>query len=173
MPRVRGEFEQWLIEQMSRESHYVEKLMEHVFLGELLQECWFHRKKVVEVLRAEVDAAGYDVILEVDGTIRHVQLKASRRGGSTRHQDVNRKLEDRVGGCIIWMEYSASESAPLTVLYRWREARDLPGRRGANLRKCRLTRDDFTHKTERIADLVDLLFPPARRKARRSPLDGS
>lgn len=85
MPRVRGEFEQWLIEQTSRESHYVEKLMEHVFLGELLQECWFHRKKVVEVLRAEVDAAGYDVILEVDGTIRHVQLKASRRGGSTRH----------------------------------------------------------------------------------------
>jgi hypothetical protein len=142
------------------ESHYVEKLMEHVFLGELLQECWFHRQRVVEVTRAEVDAAGYDVILEADGVIRHVQLKATRKGGSTHFQDINRKLSDREGGCIIWMEYEASPTAPLKVLYRWREAKNLPDKIGKTARQSRLTRQNFSHKTESIADLVDLLFPP-------------
>jgi hypothetical protein len=69
--------------------------MEHVFLGELLRECWFRRRLAVEVIRAEVDAAGYDLILEVDGSIRHLQLKATRKGGATKYQDINRRLSHR------------------------------------------------------------------------------
>ena len=108
MAKQHTPYDQWLIAQTSLESHYVEKLMEHVFLGELLKECWFHRQKVVEVTRAEVDASGYDLILEADGIIRHIQLKATRKGGSTHFQDINRKLESRVKGCIIWMEFAAT-----------------------------------------------------------------
>ncbi|MCA1706608.1 MAG: hypothetical protein LC808_26435 [Actinobacteria bacterium] len=51
----------WLQRVGYEESRTVEKLMEHIFLSEILQECWFHRRQVVEVLRAEVDAAGYDL----------------------------------------------------------------------------------------------------------------
>jgi hypothetical protein len=146
-------------EQLPIDPHYLEKVMEHIFLGELLQECWFHRQKVVEVTRAEVDAAGYDVILEADGVIRHVQLKATRKGGSTHFQDINRRLADREGGCIIWMEYKAPPTGPIEMLYRWREAKDLPDKKGKTDRQIRLTRQNFPHKTSNIADLVDLLFP--------------
>ncbi len=40
------------------ESRTMEKLVEHVFLAEVLQECWLRRQQVVEVLHAEVEAAG-------------------------------------------------------------------------------------------------------------------
>src|SRR5512132_2590115 len=120
------EYETWLSEQSQNSSNYIEKLMEHVFLGELLKECWFHKRKTVEVTRAEVDAAGYDVILELDGVLRHVQLKASRKGGATHYQLINRKLEERRGGCIIWMDFTPSETGDLQVLYRFRDAANLP-----------------------------------------------
>src|SRR5438309_11941681 len=87
----------------SREPNTVEKLIEHLFLAELLQECWFRRRRLVEVLRAEVDAAGYDLILESEGVIRHVQLKASRKGARTSRQTINARLQNRQGGCIVWV----------------------------------------------------------------------
>lgn len=61
-----------------RESSFREKLLEHVFVSELLQEAWLGRRQTMEVLRSEVDAAGYDLVLECGGTIRYVQLKGSR-----------------------------------------------------------------------------------------------
>jgi hypothetical protein len=78
-----------------QESKTVKKLIEHIFLSELLQECWFRRRQIIEVLRAEVDAAGYDLVLEAGGTIRHVQLKASRNGARTARQTINSMLGDR------------------------------------------------------------------------------
>lgn len=60
-----------------------EALIEHVFIAEVLQEAWFAREQLVEVLRSEVDAAGYDVVFECGPITRHVQLKASDAGGKT------------------------------------------------------------------------------------------
>lgn len=58
-------------------SNFYEQLVEHVFISELLQEVYFRHQKTVEVLRAEVDSSGYDIVLECNGFIRHVQLKTS------------------------------------------------------------------------------------------------
>lgn len=110
----------WLKRVGYEESRTVEKLMEHIFLSEILQECWFRRRQVVEVLRAEVDAAGYDVVLEAGGRIRHVQLKASRQGGKTSTQTINSKLSERAGGCVIWIAYEVPEENRRAQLkYRW------------------------------------------------------
>ena len=160
--KEKTEYRLWLSEQSQNSSKYIEKLMEHVFLGELLKECWFHRRKTVEVTRAEVDAAGYDVILELDEVIRHVQLKATLRGGATHEQWINRKLEKRLGGCIIWMEYTPSEDGPLGILYRWRRAGNWPAQAMEKGGRIRLTRRDFAAKTESVADFVELLFPLAK-----------
>ena len=64
----------------NHESSSREKMLEHVFVSELLQEAWFRYGRTLEVLRSEVDSAGYDLVLEFNGVIRHVQLKSSRRG---------------------------------------------------------------------------------------------
>lgn len=111
---------EWLKRVGYEESRTVEKLMEHIFLSEVLQECWFRRRQVVEILRAEVDAAGYDVVLEAGGRIRHVQLKASRQGGKTSKQTINSKLVERVGGCVVWIAYDVDEATGRANLkYRW------------------------------------------------------
>jgi hypothetical protein len=64
-------------------SHYLqsslrEKLLEHLFIGELVQELWKQGRRDIEILRGEIDFAGYDLVLECNGVLRHVQLKSSR-----------------------------------------------------------------------------------------------
>lgn len=159
--------DEWLRTVASRESNTVERLIEHLFLAELLQECWFRRRQLVEVLRAEVDSAGYDLVLESSDVIRHVQLKASGRGSRTSQQTINVRLRDRLGGCIIWVFYEVDpESGRAKLTYRYREAESLPDRRGRHTRgggareNTRVVRKGEFRAVADIAALVDLLFGP-------------
>jgi hypothetical protein len=65
--------------------------------------------KRVEVLRPEIDASGFDVVLECEGILRHVQLKTTRAGGRATKQKVNIALGSRIGGCIVWLVRSVDE----------------------------------------------------------------
>lgn len=160
--------DEWLRVVGYQESKTVEKLIEHIFLAEVLQECWFRRRRVVEVLRAEVDAAGYDLVLEAGGTIRHVQLKASRKGSRTARQTINSKLQDREGGCVVWVYYAVDkDTCRARLTYRWRdvEVEGLPDTVGRHTRggkkrpKMRVVpRGGFAPVADTSA-LVDLLFP--------------
>ncbi len=47
-----------------------------LFIGELLKISWASKKCDLEFAKPEVDNAGYDLILEANGIIRHVQLKS-------------------------------------------------------------------------------------------------
>lgn len=85
------------------QSSFYEQLVEHVFISEILQEAWYRHEKTIEVLRSEIDASGYDVVLECNSIIRHIQLKTSAEGGKTAYQNVNIHLADKPGGCIIWL----------------------------------------------------------------------
>jgi len=83
-------------------STFYEKVVEHVFISEVLQEAWYRFRKAVEVLRAEVDASGYDVVLECNGFLRHVQLKTSMPDKKGR-QPVNIALAEKPSGCVVWI----------------------------------------------------------------------
>jgi len=84
-------------------SRFFEKLVEHVFVSEILQETWYRFGHVVEVLRSEVDASGFDVVFECGRIVRHVQLKTTRPGATTQSQKVNVALADKPSGCIVWL----------------------------------------------------------------------
>ncbi len=88
------------------ESSFREKMLEHVFVAELLQEAWFRYGRTIEVLRSEVDSSGYDLVLEFNGVIRHVQLKGSREGAATARMPINTALAAKPSGCVVWMIYS-------------------------------------------------------------------
>src|SRR5206468_11415123 len=115
--------------------------------------------------RGEVDAAGYDPILESRGGIRHVQLKASRKGARTSRQTINAKLQERQGGCIVWVFYAVqAEDCRAQLTYRWREAATLPERRGRHTRGGKekentrvILKGDFEAVPDTAA-LVDRLF---------------
>jgi hypothetical protein len=82
-----------------------EKLIEHVFVGEVLRELWRVGVYEVDVLRAETDAAGYDVVIEVGSVSRHVQLKSSAVTAKTSRQKVNVALGSKLSGCVVWVMF--------------------------------------------------------------------
>ncbi len=85
-----------------------EKLVEHVFVGEVLRNLWRARVHEVDVLRAETDAAGYDIVVEVDSVTRHIQLKSSARKSKTSKQKVHLALGNKRSGCVLWVLFDSS-----------------------------------------------------------------
>ena len=93
------------IEVAPEHSSVLEKLLEHLFVGDLLRCLWRRGIRDMEVLRAEVDRGGYDLVLEANGFVRYVQLKASHSGGKAREVKINLNLARKPGGCVIWMRF--------------------------------------------------------------------
>lgn len=87
-------------------SSFREKLIEHLFIGELLKLSWKGFGCTLEVASPEVDNAGYDLIAEDNGVVRHIQLKASYIGGKTASQKVHARLSEKPSGCVIWVYFN-------------------------------------------------------------------
>jgi len=93
-----------------------EKVFEHLFLGDLTRALLKVGRRC-EVLRAEYDGAGYDLVLEADGILRHIQLKAVRADGKRAHVDINIELASKPSGCVVWMLIDPATFT--TTRYRW------------------------------------------------------
>lgn len=91
----------------SQDSSLREQALGHLFLGQLLAEMWRSNQRDIEVLKGEVDRGGYDLVLEANDFIRHVQLKSSFLGSKVRNVSVGTKLLAKPGGCVIWLEFDA------------------------------------------------------------------
>lgn len=84
------------------QSSYREAMLEHLLIGELMRHLW---PKTLEVCKPQVDAAGYDLILQSDGVLRHVQLKTSTLTAVTASVNLHVELWKRQGGCVIWTRF--------------------------------------------------------------------
>ena len=82
-----------------------EKVLEHIFLGDLLRALWRMGVHDVQVLRPEVDRNGYEFMLGHERIRCSVQLKSTYRGGNANEVTVNRHLENEPSGCVIWMMF--------------------------------------------------------------------
>jgi hypothetical protein len=95
----------------SFDSSLREQALVHIFLGQLLTFMWLNGGRDIEVLKSEVDRGGYDLVLESNGVIRHIQLKSSFRGSKVREVDVSTKLLNKPAGCILWLEFDPKSLA--------------------------------------------------------------
>lgn len=86
-----------------RNSTHREKIVEHLFIGELLRHFWTAGWTNVDILKPEVDANGYDLVATRGSIIRHIQLKASIAGGKTSSQKINVSLATQPSGCVVWI----------------------------------------------------------------------
>ena len=93
-------------EQHFLNSSFREKLIEHLFVGELLKLAWQKAHCSMEIARPEVDNRGYDLIAESQGIARHIQLKASRLGAKAASQSVQHALVDKPSGCVLWIYFN-------------------------------------------------------------------
>lgn len=92
----------------NRYSSYRESLLEHLFTGELMRHLWLRGPVRMELLRPQVDDGGYDLVLEANGVVRHVQLKSSDHGSSTAQVGINVRLGEKPSGCVIWLRFDAA-----------------------------------------------------------------
>jgi hypothetical protein len=89
-----------------------EKLIEHVFVAGVMQQLWSAGRRDIELLRAEVDNAGYDLAIETGGVLRHIQLKASVVGSTTRKVSVQTALAAKRSGCVVWIWVNGDTLTP-------------------------------------------------------------
>lgn len=86
-------------------SSSLEKVLEHRFVSELTTCLWLGGCRDFEVLRSEVDASGYDIVVEAKGVLRHIQLKSMAKAGKKRSVSVNMRLASKPSGCLVWFDY--------------------------------------------------------------------
>ncbi len=112
----------------SEQSAFREKLLEHLFIGEVLRHLWRRGVTNAEFLRPEVDSGGYDLVIAWGKIIRHIQLKSSHKGSATSRQSVHIRLADKPSGCVVWMVFDEAtlELGPF-LWFGGRPGEPLPG----------------------------------------------
>jgi hypothetical protein len=88
----------------SRASSLREQALSHFLLWQLTAARWRAGRHDIEVLKSEVDRGGYDIVLEANGIVRHVQLKSTFAGSKVREVSVSTRLLEKPSGCVVWLE---------------------------------------------------------------------
>lgn len=87
----------------------VEAALRHAFLADLYSCVWeIDPSLPLQVYQADTDDMGFDLVLSLGDTIRHVQLKGSFVGSTTRSVKIRDSLTRLKGGCVVWCLYNAS-----------------------------------------------------------------
>ncbi len=153
-----------------------EKLVEHVFAGEVLRALWRAGVYEVDILRAETDAAGYDIVIEVGSVSRHIQLKSSAESATTPRQKVNVALGAKSSGCVLWVLFNSTTlelgpflwfggkpGEPLPDMTAFPVAKHTKGNaegKKAERKNIRvITKGKFT-KVQSISGVIEKLFGP-------------
>lgn len=90
----------------SHHSTLRERIVEHLFIGEVLRALWRVGVYDAEILRSEFDAGGYDLVLSFRTIVRHIQFKTIIEGGKTDDAKISLGLASKSSGCIIWIVVS-------------------------------------------------------------------
>ena len=84
-------------------------IVEHLFVGELMALLWSRGIREIELLRAEVDCAGYDLVIGCNGIERHIQFKSSHKDGKAASVNVHTALCRKPSGCVLWIIFDENE----------------------------------------------------------------
>jgi hypothetical protein len=165
------------MEQHCLNSSFREKLIEHLFIGELLKISWREKDCSLEIAAPEVDDQGYDIIAEANGVLRHIQLKAAYSQASTPSQKVQVALSAKPSGCVIWVYFDENTldlgpflffggkaGEPLPDISRFRVGKHAKGNaqgKKAERPKIRVINKGKFTEYDSIHELYDVLFGTA------------
>ena len=157
-------------------SSYREMLVEHLLAAQIMRYLWRRGNVRMEVLKPQVDDGGYDLVLEANDIVRHVQLKASHAEAKTSRVNVSKALARRPSGCVVWcifdeetmdfesfLWFGGRPGRPLFSLNSYPTARhtkaNAKGEKGARPNLRCVPRTAFK-RLDGIGDLVRALFGP-------------
>jgi hypothetical protein len=153
-----------------QESSFRESIIEHSFLGELLRYLWETAEMPIEVLKPIVDHAGYDIVIECSGIVRHIQLKAKKSSGKSRQVGVHERLAAKPSGCVLivlcdpnslnvvdFKWFGGKPGEPLPPITNFAQATD-PKTKNPRLRSRTLKLDRCESLGPDIAQVANRLF---------------
>src|SRR5690606_8510770 len=74
-------------------------------------------KMPFEILRSEFDRFGYDLVIEANGVMRHIQLKTVKATGTNARVNIQLALGTKPGGCVVWMVVDPDTLQPVQFLW--------------------------------------------------------
>ncbi len=151
----------------SARSSLRESIIEHIFVGEILRRLWLRNVTQVEVLKPQVDDAGYDLLIDCNSSIRHVQLKSSRIDAKRNNVSVSLKLASKPSGCVIWVFFDPSTLSLGPFL--WFGSR--PGHPLPDIEDFKVTKHTKGDATGKKADRPGHREVPKRRFERLASID--
>ena len=78
-----------------------ESITTHAFLAAIGAEIWRRGHFDAEILRAEFDTGGHDLVVTANGVTRHIQLKATSLSAKRASWDASKRLADQPSGCVV------------------------------------------------------------------------
>ena len=159
-----------------------EKLTTHAFLAAIGCEIWRRGHYDAEIMRAEFDAGGHDLVIAANGVTRHIQLKATNLSAKTASWGASKRLADQPSGCVVVLHvddenlqvrhyglFAGPPGRPLPDITSNRPTRlakgDSAGRKEVRTDRWEVPKGSFDLH-EQVAGLYDALFGP-------EPLDAS
>ncbi|HEX8980848.1 MAG TPA: hypothetical protein VF811_14160 [Parasulfuritortus sp.] len=162
---------------LAERSSHIENILQHAFLFELGSHVWRQDpRERLTILKAEVDDAGYDLIVERDVMIRRIQLKQAHDGKTPKSFSFRVEFAMHPGACIVVIHYSMRDLRPTSYSFFGQGLEEempyvgpervtyAPGRRTASGEKVVRTkyRDaPFSQFKQNLSmgELLDELFP--------------
>lgn len=100
---------------ISSNSNFFENLLEHRFLFDLGRELVLRPDPLLlNILKSEVDAFGFDLVLAVGSQAYYVQMKTRANSGKAKDYDLSNALWSLPDACAIWMLYDPQTLEPVT-----------------------------------------------------------
>lgn len=146
---------------ISQNSRFFENLLEHRFLFDLRRHLVLRKEPLLlNVLKSEVDAFGFDLVLSVGEHTYHIQMKTRSGVPPTNSYDLAESLWRLPNACAIWMLYDANTIEPTGYYVLGNPLPPIDGfaasaRRG--FRKVKMQRAN--HVRLSLAQLAHVLFP--------------
>jgi len=165
----------------STRSSQRESIIEHLFIGEILKVLWNDKTTTqVEVLKPQVDDAGYDIVIECKRNSKsdtsipcYIQLKSSFEGSKTAKVSLSERLTKKPNWCVIWIFFDRN-TLSLGPYCCFGASPGQPSLDTANFKTTKHTRGGKAYrpghrdvpkgkfgKPVSIQVLIDKLFPPA------------
>jgi len=113
-----------------------ESITTHAFLGSIGREIWRRGLYSAEILQAEFDAGGYDLVICANGVTRHIQLKTKNLSGRRASYSTSQRLADQPSGCVVVVHVDDKTLA----IQQYGLFAGLPGRRLPSIKEFRLTK---------------------------------
>lgn len=142
-------------------SRFFENLLEHRFLFDLGRHLVLSPEpRLLNVLKSEVDAYGFDFVLSVADQSVHVQMKTRSGAPSPTPYDLSETLWTLPNACAIWMLYDSGTLNPTSYFVLGFPMPDLDNfglSSRAGYRTVRMQRAN--HCRVSLNDVADILFP--------------